>query len=115
MKDIFSGFPSYGWIKKLNETRYFSGSVGTDEKAGFFAVNTFQYRIWKKEEKDDDGNVSKFLCVSCYVQPPQTSGKDRFGVEETTFPLTEQCVAEAKEWLAEQVQKWECLGSRTAE
>ena len=79
MQDLLKDFPSYGWICKLNEQRYFSGSIGTDGKEGMFAVNTFHYKVWKKEVKDEEGNSSKFLCASCYIKPPQNSGKEISG------------------------------------
>ncbi|MBQ9031958.1 MAG: hypothetical protein IJ106_10990 [Parasporobacterium sp.] len=103
-------FPSYGWVKKLNGARYFSGSAGTGPRTGGLTVHTFHYKVWTKEEKDDDGNSSKFLCVSCYVLPPQNSGKEIFGAEEKTFALSEENLEQAKAWLLQQLDRHDCIG-----
>ena len=103
-------FPSFGWVKKLNRTRYFSGSAGTGQRIGALTVHTFHYRVWTKEEKDDAGNSNKFLCASCYVLPPLNSGKEIFGAEEKTFDLSEENLEQAKTWLLQQLNSYDCIG-----
>ena len=107
MQDILRDFPSYGWICKLNEHRYFSGSVGTNGKTGMFSVDTFHYKLWKKEVKDEEGNTEKFLCVKCYVQPPQNSGCAAYGEEELELAFSEQSANEIKTWLMDRIQKYD--------
>jgi len=103
-------FPSFGWVKKLNGARYFSGSEGTGPRTGALTAYTFHYKVWTKEEKDEDGNSSKFLCVSCYVLPPQNSGKESIGAEEKTFALSEENLEQAKAWLLQQLNSHDCVG-----
>jgi len=109
MQDLLRDFPSYGWICKLNEQRYFSGSIGTDGRRGMFSVDTFHYRLWKKEVKDEEGNTRKFLCAKCYVQPPQNSGKDSYGHDELELPLSEQSAQDIKTWLISRVEKYDYI------
>ena len=102
-------FPSLGWVKKLTGTRYFSGSIGTGP-TGTFTVHTFNYKVWVKEEKDEEGNSSKFLCASCYVMPPAGNGKESFGTKETQYPLTAESLEEAKAWLLKELNSHDCIG-----
>ena len=109
MIEELTNFPSLGWIKKLNETRRFSGSIGTG-RTGMFTVHTFQYQVWTREEAGKDGEKHKYLCCSCYVQPPASSGKECYGNEETQFDLAPENVEMAKAWLLERVNKYTEIG-----
>ena len=110
MKLDIKDLPSIGWMNKLNETRYFSGSVGISGSTGMFTVHTFHYRIWKKEVENEDGSKSKFFCVSCYIEPPQNSGLEAFGKEEETFAATDGAPQIILEWLNKQISKYSCIG-----
>lgn len=94
-------FPSYTWVCKLNEKRKFSGSLGTNGRAGQFTVHIFNYKLWKKEVKDEEGNSTKYLCVSCSIQPPENSHLEPFGQDECQFDFSEASIELAKQWLQE--------------
>lgn len=103
-------YPSFGWICKLNEKRRFSGSLGTGS-AGAFAVNTFHYQLWKKEVKDEEENVTKYLAVRCFVHPPVSSGQECFAEEETVFELSPEGAQQAKEWILQQACACDLIGT----
>jgi len=105
-------FPTFGWICKLNESRKFSGSIGTG-KTGTFTVHTFHYHIWIKTVKDEKSETArKYLCADCCIKPPYGSGKDVFGQDEIQYEFSDYNVGLVKGWLLEHVYKWECIGQK---
>ncbi len=106
MAEILRDFPSYTWVCKLNEKRKFSGSLGTSPTKGQFSVHIFNYKLWKKEVTDEEEQKHKFLCVSCYIQPPANSGQEAFGQEEKEYPFSQDAIGEAKNWLLERIEQY---------
>lgn len=110
MKLELNDLPSIGWMNKLNEKRYFSGSVGTSGTKGNFSVHTFAYRIWKKEAENEDGSKNKYFCVSCYIVPPQNSTEAASENEEQSFAASEESLPEILNWLNERIARYDCIG-----
>ena len=93
-KEGIKDFPSYGWIRKLSEGRYFSGSAGTDPHTGCLQTATFHYKIWKKDDQ---------LCAGCYVKMPQG---EMVGAEEMSCDCSEENVEVVKKWICERADKY---------
>ncbi|MCF0229730.1 MAG: hypothetical protein HUJ76_08590 [Parasporobacterium sp.] len=109
MTEFLKDFPSYTWVGELSEKRKFSGSIGTGAYTGQFDSHIFNYKLWKKtvmETVEDKETEKAFLMVCCYIQPPRNSGGEIFGYEEKEYLFSEEAVADAKKWIAEQVGKY---------
>ena len=100
--------PNYHWFLSQHEGRFvankYSGSAGTLGDAGCISARTFNYKVYVDISS---GNESEFrLIAESYIIQPWHLGGHKTDFEKAEFFCSEDCIAQAANWLSEVSSKY---------